>query len=288
MSRKRVAMLAHGRTGRRGAVGRAGRRVRAGCSAPQRSPPRCRRRPRRRHCPGRSPAWPRRCAPAWCAWTSRRRALASRQTADAAREVDAVSRTCATSSSASSISTACPQPGPGRGTGSGFLIDTQGNILTNSHVVENATKVTVVFSDGRELPARVVGKDEPDRRGGGAAGEAARRPGGRPPGQLRRRSRSASGCWRWAARWPWIRPSPPASSAARAGSAATRTCRCPGDEGARIHPDRRQDQPGQLGRAAGQPRGRGDRRQHADQHRPGRRLRLRHPDQPGPAAWPRR
>jgi serine protease Do len=53
-----------------------------------------------------------------------------------------------------------PQPGPGRGTGSGFLIDTQGNIVTNSHVISGASKVTVVFSDGSELPARVVGKDE--------------------------------------------------------------------------------------------------------------------------------
>jgi serine protease Do len=53
-----------------------------------------------------------------------------------------------------------PQPGPGRGTGSGFLIDTQGNIVTNSHVVAGASKVTAVFSDGSEQPARVIGKDD--------------------------------------------------------------------------------------------------------------------------------
>jgi serine protease Do len=52
------------------------------------------------------------------------------------------------------------QPGPGRGTGSGVILDVNGNILTNSHVVKKATKVTVVFSDGRELPAKVVGTDE--------------------------------------------------------------------------------------------------------------------------------
>jgi serine protease Do len=52
-----------------------------------------------------------------------------------------------------------PHPGPGMGTGSGVLLDTQGNIVTNSHVVENATKVTVIFSDGTELTAKVVGKD---------------------------------------------------------------------------------------------------------------------------------
>jgi serine protease Do len=53
-----------------------------------------------------------------------------------------------------------PQPGPGRGTGSGVLLDTKGYILTNYHVVNKATKVTVMFSDGRELPAKVVGLDD--------------------------------------------------------------------------------------------------------------------------------
>jgi serine protease Do len=53
-----------------------------------------------------------------------------------------------------------PNPGPGRGTGSGVLLDTKGNILTNSHVVSKATKVKVVFSDGSEHPAKVVGRDE--------------------------------------------------------------------------------------------------------------------------------
>ena len=52
-----------------------------------------------------------------------------------------------------------PQPGPGRGTGSGVVIDNQGNIITNSHVAEKASKVTVIFADGREFPAKVVGAD---------------------------------------------------------------------------------------------------------------------------------
>jgi serine protease Do len=51
-------------------------------------------------------------------------------------------------------------PGPGRGTGSGVVIDGAGNILTNSHVIKGATKVTVTFADGREFPAKVVGTDE--------------------------------------------------------------------------------------------------------------------------------
>ena len=43
--------------------------------------------------------------------------------------------------------------------GSGFLIDAQGRIVTNNHVVENATEVRVQLADGRELPARVLGRD---------------------------------------------------------------------------------------------------------------------------------
>jgi serine protease Do len=53
-----------------------------------------------------------------------------------------------------------PNQGPGRGTGSGFVMDSQGNIITNSHVIAGASKVTVILSDGSKLPARVIGKDE--------------------------------------------------------------------------------------------------------------------------------
>jgi serine protease Do len=53
-----------------------------------------------------------------------------------------------------------PQPStPGRGTGSGVVIDGSGNIITNSHVAERAAKVTVIFADGREYRAKVVGAD---------------------------------------------------------------------------------------------------------------------------------
>lgn len=47
---------------------------------------------------------------------------------------------------------------PVRGTGSGVVLDTSGNILTNSHVVAEAAKVTVTLA-GKQYPARVVGKD---------------------------------------------------------------------------------------------------------------------------------
>ncbi|OGQ25039.1 MAG: peptidase [Deltaproteobacteria bacterium RIFCSPHIGHO2_02_FULL_60_17] len=43
--------------------------------------------------------------------------------------------------------------------GSGFIIDRDGSILTNNHVVENAQKITVKLADEREFEAKVVGKD---------------------------------------------------------------------------------------------------------------------------------
>jgi putative serine protease PepD len=44
-------------------------------------------------------------------------------------------------------------------TGSGFVIDDEGRIITNQHVVGDAETVTVVFEDGEEAQARVVGTD---------------------------------------------------------------------------------------------------------------------------------
>jgi len=45
------------------------------------------------------------------------------------------------------------------GAGSGFVIDPSGVIVTNNHVVGSADKITVSFSDGTELPARLLGTD---------------------------------------------------------------------------------------------------------------------------------
>ena len=46
-----------------------------------------------------------------------------------------------------------------RGQGSGVIFDAKGLLLTNAHVVEGADQLTVDLSDGRRVPARVVGKD---------------------------------------------------------------------------------------------------------------------------------
>jgi len=49
---------------------------------------------------------------------------------------------------------------PVRGAGSGFIVSSDGYILTNTHVVANANEVTVRLTDRREFPAKVIGADE--------------------------------------------------------------------------------------------------------------------------------
>ncbi len=50
-------------------------------------------------------------------------------------------------------------PSPTQGRGSAFIIHKDGYILTNNHVIDEATEVTVKLSDGRSFPAKVVGQD---------------------------------------------------------------------------------------------------------------------------------
>jgi serine protease Do len=47
-----------------------------------------------------------------------------------------------------------------RGIGSGFVINADGYVVTNNHVVDGATEIRVKFADGRDLPGKVVGRDE--------------------------------------------------------------------------------------------------------------------------------
>jgi serine protease Do len=51
-------------------------------------------------------------------------------------------------------------PAPVRGAGSGFIVNSDGYILTNTHVVAHADEVTVRLTDRREFAAKVIGADE--------------------------------------------------------------------------------------------------------------------------------
>lgn len=51
------------------------------------------------------------------------------------------------------------QPVPQEGSGSGFVIDRQGHIVTNYHVIEGADELLVNLADGQEYEATLVGSD---------------------------------------------------------------------------------------------------------------------------------
>ncbi len=48
---------------------------------------------------------------------------------------------------------------PEEGAGSGFVLDAEGHILTNYHVIQNARQIEVIFIDETTLPAKLVGAD---------------------------------------------------------------------------------------------------------------------------------
>lgn len=49
---------------------------------------------------------------------------------------------------------------PTRGAGTGIIASKDGHILTNAHVIDDAQQIRVVFTDGRELEAEVIGSDD--------------------------------------------------------------------------------------------------------------------------------
>ena len=51
------------------------------------------------------------------------------------------------------------QPRPQTGSGSGFIISSDGYIITNNHVVQDADRITVTLLDRRQFEAAIVGRD---------------------------------------------------------------------------------------------------------------------------------
>jgi len=51
---------------------------------------------------------------------------------------------------------------PGQGIGSGVVVDSNGDIVTNEHVIANAQQITVTFTDGTTAPGTVVSHDPTD------------------------------------------------------------------------------------------------------------------------------
>ena len=51
------------------------------------------------------------------------------------------------------------QPTPSRGVGTGVILDGEGRILTNNHVIAGAQSITVTLNNGESYPASIVGRD---------------------------------------------------------------------------------------------------------------------------------
>ena len=76
-----------------------------------------------------------------------------------ARSVVEITVTTSSSGGGSEGPFGVPQQGSGTAQGTGFVIDSNGNIVTNHHVVEGATSIKVTFADGTTADAKLVGSD---------------------------------------------------------------------------------------------------------------------------------
>ena len=124
--------------------------------------------------------------------------------------------------------------------GSGFIIGSDGYIITNAHVVDEADEVTVKLTDKREFKAKVIGTDKRTdvallkiEANGPAEGDD-------------RRSRQAQGRRMGRRDRQAVRPREHDDRRHRQREGP----RPAAGESRAVHPDRRRDQPGQLGRAA--------------------------------------
>ena len=167
------------------------------------------------------------------------------------------------------------QPRITQAAGSGFIINKEGFIITNNHVVEGASKIAVLFfEDSDEYEAKIVGRDPLTDSALLQLVEKPNRP--LPEAKFGDSSQMEPGDWVMAIGNPFSlahtvsvgvisatsRPFPVATPAQRERAA-----------------DRRGDQSRQLGRTAAEPSRRSDRREHGDlqqRRRDGRRRQHRH------------